>query len=78
MDYNSQEITDRLEDIREELKTGIKSVRNDLIQLGVTAVGILMLMEAGLAAFYSLLIGAVLAYVLREIHAHKDRIYPKA
>ena len=56
-----------------ELKKEIKGVRMDLIQLGVTAVGVVGLMESGVKFFYSLLIGAVMAAVIRHIYDSRDR-----
>ncbi len=68
-----QEIIDRLVDLEVELKTKIKSIKMDLLQLVVTAVVILTLMENGLEALYSVPIGAIGGWVVRIIYGRRDR-----
>lgn len=69
-----QEIIDRLVGLELELKSKIKSVKMDLLQLAVTAVVILMLMEDGLKTLYSVLIGAIGVGLVRIIYDHRDRV----
>ena len=73
MGLEYQEIIDRLVDLEVELKKEIRGIRMDLIQLAITAVLILGLMESGLQFVYSLLIGAVGGGIVRIIYERRDR-----
>ena len=73
MSLEYQEIIDRLVDLEVELKKEIKRIRMDLLQLAVTAVVILTLMNNGLEALYSVPIGAIGGGVVRIIYDRRDR-----
>ena len=73
MSLEYQEISDRLVDLEVNLKKEIKGIRMDLLQLAVTAVVILGLMENGVEVVYSVLIGALGGGVVRIIYDRRNR-----